>query len=82
MADGIHCKYCGFYESDHDLGGRMGNKETAEELLPEKGLTLNQCLKSHGFTPEDPILAEELAKKSREEKLAHEMCKRRFGGYS
>ncbi|HTX86534.1 MAG TPA: hypothetical protein VMC41_00525 [Candidatus Nanoarchaeia archaeon] len=76
MADGMRCKYCGFQETDHDLGGQLGSKETANYLLSGRKFTLNQCLKEHGFTPENANLAKKLEKKA-EDEAAEQSIRRR-----
>ncbi len=81
MADGISCKYCGFYEADHDLGGELGDKSTADELLPGRKLTLAQCLDKHGFTPENPKLAKELSEHEAKNAAEQSIRQRKFATF-
>jgi hypothetical protein len=78
MADGMRCRYCGFQETDHELGGELGDKSTADELLPGRKFTLAQCLEKHGFVPENPELAKELQQKADQDAAEQSMRKRKL----
>jgi len=82
MADGMLCVHCGWQETEHNNPNFVG-EEDATKCRLGKQISLRQCLDNEtgfGFTPDDPVLAEKLAKKADEENHAQEMRKRKNGG--
>ena len=76
MADGIVCKHCGWQETNHTYGAE-GIDESPD--VPFKGYksSLKDC---PGYEPEDPELADRLARIAEEEKTRQSRNPNPFGG--
>lgn len=65
MADGIQCKNCGYYETEHGYVSLeyMGIDEN--RIVEGRQMSLKDCMLNHGsYTPENPELAEKLAEEN------------------
>jgi hypothetical protein len=61
MADGIQCKHCGYYETEHGHVSLKYMGIDENKIVKGRPMSIKDC---PGFSPEDPELAKKLEEKN------------------